>query len=149
MSGGTSLIPAERIERAIFLIRGRKVLLDTELAKLYGVSVGRLNEAVKRNLARFPEDFMFQLNREEFSELKSLNLISQSAISSPRWGGRRTSPYAFTEQGVAMLSGVLNSPRAVQVNIEIMRAFVRLRQTLATNASLERLLNELRPARRP
>jgi hypothetical protein len=104
------------------LIRGHKIILDSDLAVLYGVSVGRLNEAVKRNRDRFPTDFMFQLTRAEFSSLRS-----QIAISSFDWGGRRHPPFAFTEQGVAMLSSVLRSKRAVQVNIEIMRAFVRLR----------------------
>ena len=130
------LIPTERIERAIFLIRGQKVMLDVDLANLYGVTVGRLNEAVKRNSKRFPCDFMFQLSLQELRNLKS-----QIAISSSRWGGRRHQPYAFTEQGVAMLSSVLNSERAVQVNIEIMRAFVRLRQMIASNKGLAKRLD--------
>jgi ORF6N domain len=113
------------------------VILDADLATLYGVSPSRLNEQVKRNLARFPEDFMFRLSNDERANLKS-----QFAISSS-WGGRRTPPYAFTEQGVAMLSSVLRSPRAVQVNIEIMRAFVRLRQMLQANAELARKLDAL------
>ena len=113
-------------------------MLDTDLAVLYGVTVGRLNEAVKRNIDRFPGDFMFQLTRAEFADLKS-----QIAISSSRWGGRRHPPYAFTEQGVAMLSSVLKSRRAVRVNIAIMRAFVRLRHILATDAELARRLDEL------
>ena len=117
------LIPTERIEQAILLIRGHKVMLDVDLAKLYGVTVGRLNEAVKRNGKRFPGDFMFQLSLQELRNLKS-----QIAISSSRWGGSRHRPHAFTEQGVAMLSSVVNSERAVQVNIEIMRAFVKLRE---------------------
>ncbi len=125
------LIPTERIEQAIFLIRGQKVMLDVDLAKLYGVAVGRLNEAVKRNSKRFPRDFMFRLSLQEL-----INLKSQIAISSSRWGGRRHQPYAFTEQGVAMLSSVLNSARAVQVNIEIMRAFVKLRELLASHKDL-------------
>ena len=132
------LIPTERIERAIFLIRGQKVMLDVDLANLYGVTVGRLNEAVKRNSKRFPRDFMFQLSLQELRNLKS-----QIAISSSRWGGRRHQPYAFTEQGVAMLSSVLNSERAVQVNIEIMRAFVRLREMVASNKDLAKRLDEL------
>ena len=138
MTEGHSIVPLERIERAILLVRGQKVMLDTDLAVLYGVTVGRLNEAVKRNIDRFPGDFMFQLTRAEFADLKS-----QIAISSSRWGGRRHPPYAFTEQGVAMLSSVLKSRRAVRVNIAIMRAFVRLRQVLATNAELARRLDEL------
>ncbi|MBM4297115.1 MAG: ORF6N domain-containing protein [Deltaproteobacteria bacterium] len=135
----------ERIERAILLIRGHRVLLDADLALLYGVSVGRLNEAVKRNRHRFPDDFMFQLSEAEYRSLRAQagNLKSQFAISSLAWGGRRHPPYAFTEQGVAMLSSVLHSKRAVEVNIEIMRTFVRLRQLLSTNAELTRKLQVL------
>lgn len=140
-------IPTERIERAILMVRGHKVMLDADLAVLYGVSVGRLNEAVKRNRDRFPDDFMFQLSQSEFDNLKHRigdpNLKSQIAISSSDWGGRRHPPYAFTEQGVAMLSSVLRSKRAVRVNIEVMRAFVRLRQILASNAALARKLDAL------
>lgn len=133
------------IEQAILLVRGHRVLLDADLSLLYGVSVGRLNESVKRNRLRFPGDFMFQLSEPEFQSLKASrgNLKSQNAISSSDWGGRRHPPYAFTEQGVAMLSGVLRSKRAVEVNIEIMRTFVRLRQLLATNAELARKLELL------
>jgi hypothetical protein len=141
------IIAVERIERAIYLIRGQKVMLDADLAWLYGVSVGRLNEAVRRNINRFPADFMFQLTKDEFEEMKNrmgrVNLKSQIAISSSGWGGRRHPPYAFTEQGVAMLSTVLRSDRAIHVNIEIMRAFVRLRRMLASNTDLERKLKEL------
>jgi len=129
-------VPQRYIEQAILLIRGHRVMLSTDLAALYGVPVHRLNEQVKRNRQRFPEDFMFQLSPDEWSNLKS-----QSAISS--WGGVRHAPYAFTEQGVAMLSSVLRSPRAVQVNVEIMRTFVRLRRILAENAGLARRLAEL------
>ena len=112
------LVPVERIERSILLIRGHKVMLSTDLAELYGVEPRILVQAVKRNITRFPQDFMFQLSKEEFSNLKSQIVISS-------WGGlRRAPPYAFTEQGVAMLSSVLRSKRAIQVNIEIMRAFV-------------------------
>src|SRR4029453_3535186 len=118
-------------------IRGRKVLLDPDLATLYGVTTGNLNKAVKRNADRFPSDFMFQLKPEELANLKF-----QFGISS--WGCRRRSrPYVFTEQGIAMLSSVLNSERAVKVNIAIMRAFVRLRQALDTNRELARKLSEL------
>ena len=138
---------AERIEQAILLIRGHRVLLDADLALLYGVSVGRLNESVKRNRHRFPDDFMFQLSEAEFQALKTqvanLNLKSQFAISSSEWGGRRHPPYAFTEQGVAMLSSVLRSKRAVEVNIQIMRTFVRLRELLASNAELSRKLEAM------
>lgn len=128
----SSLIPMERIERAILLVRDEKVILDQDLAELYGVETRVLVQAVKRNIDRFPADFMFQLNDEEFSDLKS-QIVRSS------WGGRRTAPYAFTEQGVAMLSSVLRSPQAVQVNIEIMRAFVRLRSMLESNADLARV----------
>ena len=123
------------------------MLLDADLALLYGVSVGRLNESVKRNRHRFPDDFMFQLSEAEFQALKTqvanLNLKSQFAISSSDWGGRRHPPYAFTEQGVAMLSSVLRSKRAVEVNIQIMRTFVRLRKLLASNAELSRKLEAM------
>jgi hypothetical protein len=133
------LILAERIDRAIILVRGQKVLLDSDLAALYGVTTGNLNKAVKHNLARFPSDFMFQLSSEE-----ARRLIFQSGISKPKGrGGRRFAPYAFTAQGVAMLSSVLNSERAVAVNIEIMRAFVLLRQMLASHAELARRLYSL------
>ena len=116
-------VPVQLIERRIYLIRGQKVMIDTDLAELYGVPTFRLNEAVKRNKKRFPEDFMFQLTKEEEE-----SLTSQIAISKTGRGGRRTRPYAFTEQGVAMLSSVLKSERAIEVNIAIMRAFVKLRQ---------------------
>lgn len=120
---------AGSIESSILLVRGEKVLLDESLARLYGVETRVLVQSVKRNIDRFPGDFMFQLSREEFSDLKS-----QSVMSS--WGGRRTPPYAFTEQGVAMLSSVLRSKRAVQVNIEIMSTFVRLRKMLESHEQL-------------
>jgi ORF6N domain len=128
---------AERIEQSIFIIRGLRVILSTHLAALYDVEPRVMIQAVKRNRERFPGDFMFQLNAGEWNNLKS-----QSVISS--WGGsRRAAPYAFTEQGIAMLSSVLKSRRAIQVNIEIMRAFVRLRRILASNAQLARKLGEL------
>ncbi len=129
-------IPAEKIERRILLLRGEKVILDRDLAALYGVSTRDLNKAVSRNLDRFPVDFMLQLTREEFDNLKF-----QFGTSS--WGGTRKFPKAFTEQGVAMLSSVLRSRRAVQVNIEIMRAFVRLRRLLASHKDLARKLDNL------
>ena len=128
---------ASLIERAILLVRGHKVMLDSDLANLYQVPVKRLNQQVARNRDRFPEDFMFQLSVEEHA-----NLRSQFATASS-WGGRRSPPYAFTEQGVAMLSSVLHSPRAVRVNIEIMRAFVRLRGMLQTNKDLAQKLYAL------
>ncbi len=132
-----ALVTLERIETHIFLIRGQKVLLSPHLAELYGVEPRVLVQAVKRNIERFPKDFMFQLSDEECANLKSQFVISS-------WGGsRRAAPYAFTEQGVAMLSSVLRSKRAVQVNIEIMRAFVRLRRMLASNEELSRKLDAL------
>lgn len=112
-------------------------MLDVDLAELYGVETKVLNQAVKRNIDRFPEDFMFKLTDEEFALLKS------HSVTSSQWGGRRYPPYTFTEQGVAMLSSVLRSPRAVQVNIEIMRSFVRLRQILASHTELKRKLDAL------
>ena len=132
-----SLVSAERIEKAILLLRKQKVMLDSDLADLYGVQTKFLVRAVKRNIDRFPADFMFQLSKEEFDDLRF------HFGTSSDWGGRRYPPYAFTEQGVAMLSSVLRSQRAVQVNIEIMRAFIRLRQMLASNAELARKLDEL------
>ncbi|MGH9454433.1 MAG: ORF6N domain-containing protein [Terriglobia bacterium] len=133
------VLPVEVIERQIYLVRGHKVMLDTHLAKLYGVKTFNLNKAVKRNLDRFPEDFMFQLTREEAASLKF-----QIGMSKPAGrGGRRTLPYVFTEQGVAMLSSVLNSKRAVQVNIVIMRAFVKLRELLSTHKEVLQKLDDL------
>ncbi len=126
-----------QIERSIRLIRGDKVILDEDLAELYGVETKKLIQAVKRNIERFPVDFMFQLTNQEFANLKF-----QFGTSS-QWGGRRTPPYAFSEQGVAMLSSVLHSSRAVQVNVEIMRTFVRLRRILASHADLAERLEEL------
>jgi hypothetical protein len=135
----TQLVPTERIENLIHLARGEKVLLDADLARLYGVTTGALNRAVKRNNSRFPADFMFELTADEAQILKC-----QIGISSSGHGGRRRSlPYAFTEQGVAMLSSVLRSERAVQVNVAIMRAFVSLRRMLASNEALSRKLAEL------
>lgn len=130
-------MPQAPIESSIILIRGHKVMLSPDLAALYAVEPRALVQAVKRNIDRFPDDFMFQLTRAEFANLKS-QIVTSS------WGGaRRAPPYAFTEQGVAMLSSVLRSRRAVRVNIEIMRAFVRLRQMLASHADLARRLDEL------
>jgi len=124
-----SAIPDERVINKIYLIRGEKVMLDSDLAELYGVETRRLNEQVKRNIERFPEDFMFQLTQEEFNNLKS-----QIAISS--WGGRRTLPYAFTEHGVLMLSSVLNSDLAIKVNIQIMRVYTKIRNMLSTHKDI-------------
>jgi hypothetical protein len=134
----THPIPDDRIEKAIYLIRGEKVMLDRDLALLYEVETKVLNRAVKRNLQRFPSDFMFQLTADEGDILRC-----QIGTSNEGRGGRRYLPYVFTEQGVAMLSSVLNSERAILVNIEIMRAFVKLRQMLASNAELSRRLDEL------
>ena len=134
----TNLIPIEKIEKAIYLIRGEKVMLDRDLALLYQVNTKTLNRAVKRNLKRFPLDFMFQLTTDEADVLRY-----QIGTSKKGRGGRRYLPYVFTEQGVAMLSSVLNSERAVLVNIEIMRAFVKLRQLLASNSELSCRLDEL------
>ena len=137
MSDPTNLVPTERIEKGIFLLRGQKVMLSIHLAELYQVEPRALIQAVKRNLERFPQEFMFQLTKAEFELLKSRIVISS-------WGGlRRATPYAFTEQGVAMLSSVLRSKRAIQVNIEIMRAFVRLRRMLTSHVELARKLEAL------
>jgi len=133
------IIPTERIAHHIFVFRRQKVMLDSDLANLYGVSTGHLNRAVKRNAARFPSDFTFQLNAEEVDFLKC-----QFGISKPGRGGRRRSrPFVFTEQGIAMLSSVLNSARGIKVNIAIMRTFVRLRETLETNRELAKKFDEL------
>jgi hypothetical protein len=132
-----ALAPVD-VERRILLLRGERVMLDGDLAALYGVATGQLVRAVKRNADRFPPDFMFQLSPQEFASLRS-----QSGISSTGHGGRRYAPYAFTEHGVAMLSVVLHSPRAVQASIEVVRAFVRLRALLATHADLARKLAAL------
>ena len=172
MSSDSSLIPSERIERRILLLRGQKVLLDFQLAELYAVETKALNQAVKRNLDRFPEDFMFSLSEEETelilrsqivtsndgdrsqsvtssnastskSAEKPLDNRSQIVTGSQRHRDPRSLPYAFTEQGVAMLSSVLRSPHAVQVNIVIMRTFVQLRQLLSSHADLSRKLASL------
>ncbi|HJW38881.1 MAG TPA: ORF6N domain-containing protein [Candidatus Udaeobacter sp.] len=131
------IVPIERVVQSIHWIRGQRVLLDSDLAILYDVTTGNLNKAVKRNAGRFPSDFMFQLKPEELANLKF-----QFGISS--WGGRRRSrPYVFAEQGIAMFSSVLNSARAIKVNIAIMRAFVKLRQMLDMNRELARKFSEL------
>jgi len=133
-----AIIPQQVVECSILFIRGQKVMLDRDLAKLYGVKTKRLNEQVHRNLSRFPEDFMFQLTKKEFENWKS-----QFATSNRDKIGLRKKPYAFTEQGVAMLSSVLNSERAIQVNIAIMRTFVKLKQILSMNKELAHKLAEL------
>ena len=124
-----AMVSEENILEKIYLIRGQKVMLDRDLAEMYGVEVRVLNQAVKRNATRFPEDFMFQINRDEFQNLKSQFVISS-------WGGSRTLPYAFTEQGVAMLSSVLNSETAIQVNIQIIRLFTKMKQLILDNKDL-------------
>jgi hypothetical protein len=131
-------IPLERIQQAIYLLRGQKVILDRELAELYGVETKRLKEQVRRNLERFPEDFMFVLDRDEFA-----NWRSQFATSKSDQKGLRHPPMAFTEQGVAMLSSVLRSERAIEVNIAIMRTFVKLRQMLESHEELARKLENM------
>lgn len=133
---GNEFIPEQIIEPKIFMIRGHKVMLDRDLAELYGVTTAQLTRQVRRNIDRFPEDFMFQFTKKELT-----GLMCQIGTSS--WGGTRKLPYAFTEQGVAMLSGILRSKRAVYVNIGIMRAFVKLRQILSMNKELAYKLTEL------
>ncbi|ODS30010.1 MAG: ORF6N domain protein [Candidatus Scalindua rubra] len=133
----TSLIPQETIEGKILLIRGKKVMIDRDLAMLYGVTTGNLNKAVRRNIERFPGDFMFQLSKDEYDSLRfQIGILKKGQHS-------KYLPQAFTQEGVAMLSGVLNSKRAVQVNIQIMRAFVKLREILSTNKELAHKLSQL------
>jgi hypothetical protein len=139
MKESLTTVAAERIEQAIFLIRGDRVMLDFDLAALYQVTTKALNQAVRRNRERFPEDFMFQLTPKELAELDR----SQIVTGSQKHRDPRFRPYAFTEQGVAMLSSVLRSKRAALVNVAIMRAFVKLRQILASNTELARKLEEL------
>lgn len=124
-----NIIPQEAIESKIYLIRGKKVMIDTDLAHLYDVETKYLNKAVKRNKLRFPNDFMYQLTRQEFADLKF-------QIGTSRWGGRRKIPNVFTEQGVAMLSSVLNNDRAIAVNIQIIRAFTKLREMIADHKEI-------------
>lgn len=135
---GAMNTPLARLEQMVHVVRGRRVMLDEDLARIYGVSTRRLNEQVKRNLRRFPPDFMFPLTRQERE-----NLMSQIATSSLKWGGRRKAARAFTQEGVAMLSSVLRSGRAVKANVAIMRAFVRHQETLALNRDLARKFKEL------
>jgi len=137
MADKNAIMSVKQIERLILILRGQRVMLDADLAELYGVETRVLVQAVKRNIERFPEDFMFQLTGEDFDILRS------QTVTSSQWGGRRYPPYAFTEQGVAMLSSVLRSKKAVQVNIEIMRAFVRLRRLLASHEDLAHKLDTL------
>jgi len=135
---GKNELSLTNIERMILVVRGQRVMLDADLASLYGVETGALNRAVKRNMDRFPPDFAYQLTQQEFTDL-----ICQNGISNSTRGGRRKRPWVFTEQGVAMLSSVLRSPPAVKVNIEIMRAFVRMRRLLATPGELAQQIVQL------
>ncbi|MCX5750730.1 MAG: ORF6N domain-containing protein [Candidatus Saganbacteria bacterium] len=134
----SNLIPIERVERRIYLIRGQKVMLDRDIAELYEAATKVLKQAVKRNMARFPEDFMFELTNEEFQNWRSQFVTSNSDKIGLRW-----KPFAFTEQGIAMLSGIIQSSKAVQVNIAIMRAFVRIRQMIFTHKDLAQKFKEL------
>ena len=136
MNKSVSIVAGETIERCILVIRGHKVLLDSDLATLYGVETKVLNQAVTRNIGRFPEDFMFRLSDEEFEILKS-------QIVTASWGGRRIAPCAFTEQGVAMLSSVLRSSQAIQVNIAIMRIFVQMREAMASHTELSARIDDI------
>ena len=140
------MVDLQLIQSKIYEIRGHKVMIDRDLAELYQVTTGNLNKSVQRNIKRFPSDFMFQLTKEEFDQLKT-NLIFQNGISN--WGGTRNLPYAFTEQGLAMLSGILNSDTAIQVNINIMRAFVAMRRLISNppvdkNAELREEMKKLK-----
>ena len=140
------MVDLQRIQSKIYEIRGHKVMINRDLAELYQVTTGNLNKSVQRNIKRFPSDFMFQLTKEEFDQLKT-NLIFQNGISN--WGGTRKLPYAFTEQGPAMLSGISNSDTAIQVNINIMRAFVAMRRLIANppvdkNAELREEMKKLK-----
>ena len=133
-----ALVTVERVERRILFIRGEKVILDADLAELYGVPTKRLNEQVRRNRDRFPPDFMFQLTEEEFANLRSQNATSRSG-----WGGRRSPPFVFTEHGAIMAANILSSPQAITASVTVVRAFVRLRQMLASHADLARKLEAL------
>jgi hypothetical protein len=135
----SNIVPVERIEKFIYLIRGQKVILDIDLAAIYGIPTFRFNEAVKRSKDRFPDDFMFQLMREEVDIL-----ISQNAISKPGRGGRRTLPYVFTEHGAVMAANILKSPLAVQMSVIVVRAFIKMREMLASHKDLERKLADLK-----
>lgn len=140
------MVDLQRIQSKIYEIRGHKVMINRDLAELYQVTTGNLNKSVQRNIKRFPSDFMFQLTKEEFDQLKT-NLIFQNGISN--WGGTRKLPYAFTEQGPAMLSGISNSDTAIQVNINIMRAFIAMRRLISNppvdkNAELREEMKKLK-----
>jgi ORF6N domain-containing protein len=148
MSDEKAMLPVERIERLIYLIRGQKVMLDADLAEIYGVTTKRLNEQVGRNAGRFPSDFAFLLTRQEVANLKSQIATSSlegrsTSVGTYQHGGRRKLPYVFTEHGAIMLASVLNSPVAVQASVRVVRAFVRLREMLASNRELSQKLTEL------
>jgi hypothetical protein len=134
----TTLMPFEHIARSVLILRGQRVILDRDLPEIYGVSTGRLNEAVKRNARRFPEDFMFRLSAAEHAAL-----ISQTATSKPGRGGRRKLPWVFTEHGAIQAANVLNSDRAIEMGVYVVRAFVKLRELLASNKELAKRLDEL------
>ncbi len=148
MSDDKAIVPVERIERLIYLIRSQKVMLDSDLAEIYGVTTKRLNEQVGRNADRFPPDFAFQLTRQEVAHLKSQIATSslegrRTSVGTYQHGGRRKLPYVFTEHGAIMLASVLNSPVAVEASVRVVRAFVRLREMLASNRELAQRLDEL------
>ncbi|MBU1017594.1 ORF6N domain-containing protein [Patescibacteria group bacterium] len=139
MKKDESIIPSERIERSIYIIRGRKVILDQDLAALYGAETKNLNKAVSRNKKRFPEDFIFKLTKEEWTNLKF-----QFGTSSSDWGGRRKLPMAFTEHGVVMAANLLKSDRAVTISVEIVRTFIRLREFFSSQKEMSKELSELK-----
>ena len=139
MKKDESIIPSERIERTIYIIRGHKVILDQDLAMLYGVDTGSFNRAIRRNQKRFPKDFAFRLTKDEWANLKC-----QIGIARSNWGGRRNLPMAFTEHGVAMAANLLKSDRAVEISVEIVRTFIRLREFLSSQKELVKELAEMR-----
>jgi len=140
MNKERSLVPMEKIGRSILLIRNQKVILDADLALLYGTTTKRFNEQVRRNMERFPEDFMFQLTEDEFSQVKAENSLYRGAAGR---GGRRYQPYAFTEHGAIMAAGLINTPVAIEVSIFVVRAFIRLRETFQSHEELARKLDAL------
>ena len=138
----TSLLPEEKIFKKIIIVRDQKILLDSDLAELYGVSTKVLKQAVRRNIDRFPEDFLFELTSKEWKNLRS-QFVTSSLVGQKSWGGQRHTPFAFTEQGVAMLSSVLNSSQAVAVNIQIMRVFVKMRHLITSYKGLLEKIEKL------
>lgn len=145
MSKGNELIPSVPIENRIYIFRGQKVMIDSDLAGLYGVETKRLNEQVKRNIERFPAEFMFQLTEEEYKLLKSQSITSdlKSQNATTSWGGRRIPPFVFTEHGTVMLASVLKSKTAVEASIQIVKAFVKFREIIASQAVLAKKIDEL------